>query len=89
MWGIPLPQTALTAAPFEAITRAEYIAAVKTPWSGHVMMPRFLAGLGIVAQEQHQAFTLMVDDNTAAVIDCDQVWITLMALVAVSLGLKL
>ena len=64
-------------APFEAITRAEYIAAVKTPWSGHVMMPRFLvAGLGIVAQEQHQAFTLMVDDNTAAVIDCDQVWIT-------------
>ena len=40
-------------------------------------MPRFLvAGLGIVAQEQHQAFTVMVDGKPAAVIDHDQVWIT-------------
>ncbi len=64
-------------APFEAITRAEFIAALQTPWSGQVLMPRFLlAGLGIVAQEQHQAFTLMVDGKTSAVIDHDQVWIT-------------
>ena len=67
----------LCVAPFEAITRAEFIAAVKTPWSGHVMMPRFLlAGLGIVAQEQHQGFTLMVDEKILAVADHDQVWIT-------------
>lgn len=64
-------------APFEAIARAEYIAAVKTPWAGHVLMPRFLvAGLGIVAQEQHQGFTLMVDGKTLAVAGNDQVWIT-------------
>ena len=64
-------------APFEAIARAEFIAAVKTPWSGHVLMPRFLvAGLGIVAQEQQQAFTVMVGGKPAAVIDHDQVWIT-------------
>ena len=64
-------------APFEAIARAEYIAAVKTPWSGQVLMPRFLlAGLGIVAQEQHQGFTLMVDGKISAVINHDQVWVT-------------
>ena len=64
-------------APFEAIARAEFIAAVKTPWSGYVLMPRFLlAGLGIVAQEQHQAFTLRIGGKISAVIDHDQVWIT-------------
>lgn len=64
-------------APFEAIARAEYIAALKTPWSGHVLMPRFLlAGLGIVAQEQGQTFTLMIDEKICAVADQGQVWIT-------------
>ena len=64
-------------APFEAITRAEYIAALQAPWSGQVLMPRFLlAGLGIVAQEQRQAFTLMVDGKILAVIDHSQVWIS-------------
>ena len=64
-------------APFEAIARAELIAAVKTPWSGHVLMPRFLVpGLAIVAQEQHQGFTLKIDGNIVAVADHDHVWIT-------------
>ena len=63
-------------APFEAIARAEYIAAMNTAWAGAVLMPRFLlAGLGIVAQEQGQAFTLKIDGKIAMVAEENQIWV--------------
>lgn len=64
-------------APFEAIARAEYIAAMNTAWAGEVLMPRFLlAGLGIVAQEQGQAFTLKINGKIAMVAEQNQLWVT-------------
>lgn len=64
-------------APFEAIARAEYIAAMNTAWAGEVLMPQFLlAGLGIVAQEQGQAFTLKINGKIAMVAEQNQLWVT-------------
>ena len=63
-------------APFQAMARAEYIAATQKDWSGQVFMPRFLIpGLAIVAQEQACAFTLLIDGTVKAVADHRQIWL--------------
>ena len=63
-------------APVAAITLAECVAATQTPWTGRVMMPRFLlAGIGIVAGEQGQVFHMMIEGRVLARADHNQLWV--------------
>ena len=64
-------------AAFDGLMLIEYVSAIHGPWTGTVMMPRFLVGaMAIVAAEQKCSFTLKNDSgDILAVADRDQCWI--------------